>query len=598
MKPLIQLAFLLLAFMFSTHSYSKEDTKSNVQVLLGQKIPMRDGISLDATIYKPKHIDKSLPVIVYLTPYVTDHATKRGFHMAENDFVFVAVNSRGRGDSEGKFVALENEGRDGHDIIEWAAEQTWSSGKVGMLGGSYVGFVQWTTLKEFPEGLSSMLPIASVGPGIDFPMYKNMAYPYSLRWLTFTEGKTSRIELFRSHENFWKDAEIALYQSQLPLPHYSEKTGIKNALFDKWLSHNTFDDYWKSMHPTQADYSKIDIPILSLTGFYDADYPGAMNYYNQHMTHGNQSAINNHFLIMGPWDHGQTRRPKNELGGLKTGDQGVLEMFDLYVDWFNWTLRDGTKPEILKDRVAYYVIGKNDWYYANSYQEFQQPSTKLYFSHTVNPSSVFNAGLLHAQKPTKPMVAEFESNPLINKQSSKAVDDYLFDQTSVMSIAGDGLIYHTKPFTENMVISGEIKASLALSLTAPDADIEIRVSEITASGKSIHLASDRTRVRYRDSLENASLLPIGDIANVNFQHFFFNGKLLEKGSRLRVVITPVNSHGSQRNFQTGGDINKESGQVGKKATIYLHNKGTHTSSISFPLITEKEFDKKGDNSAE
>jgi putative CocE/NonD family hydrolase len=592
MKKIIQLVFVLFTYTFSLSSFAQVEEKSKVSILLGEKIPMRDGINLDATIYKPKHINKQLPVVVYLTPYVTDHATKQGFHMAENNFVFIAVNSRGRGDSEGKFVALENEGRDGHDIIEWAAEQTWSSGKVGMLGGSYAGYVQWTTLKEFPKGLVSMLPIASVGPGLDFPMYKNIAYPYSLRWLTFTEGKTSRLELFKSYENFWKEAELDLYKSQLPLPYYSSKTGIKNPLYDKWLSHNTFDDYWKSMHPTSSDYNNIDIPILSITGFYDGDYPGAMNYYNQHMNHGNRSAIKNHFLIMGPWDHSQTRRPKSEIGGLKTGDKGVLEMFDLYVDWFNWTLRDGEKPKILKDRVAYYVIGKNDWFYANKYQAFKEPSTKLYFSHTENPSSVFNSGLLLTQKSNRHQIAKFESNPLINKEPIPTKDDYLFDQTDVMLINGDGLVYHTVPFVENTILSGEIKASIALSLSAADADLEVKVSEITATGESIYLARDRTRIRFRDSLEKESVLPIGEIANVDFHDFFFHGKLLKKGSRLRVTIRPINAPNTQRNFQTGGDLNKESGQNAKKAIIYIHNDDQHNSFISFPLVTEKDFDKK------
>lgn len=591
MKFIIQ-KVLLIIFIFSSQPFALTIEKSQVQVFLGQKIPMRDGVNLDATIYKPKHIREPLPVVLYLTPYITDHASKQGFYMAENNFIFVAINSRGRGDSEGQFIALENEAQDGHDIVEWAAEQAWSNGKVGMLGGSYAGYVQWATLKEFPKGLTSILPIASVGPGLDFPMYKNMAYPYSLRWLTFTEGRTSRIELFRSYDGFWKGAERELYEAQLPLPYYPSKVGIKNALYDKWLSHETFDEYWQGMHPTKVDYNNIDIPILSITGFYDGDYTGAMNYYNQHMIHGKPSAIKNHFLIMGPWDHSQTRRPKNEIGGLKTGNKGVLEMFDLYRDWFNWTLKNGERPEVLKDRVTYYVVGKNDWYHEPEYQKFKQPNTKLYFTHIKNPSSVFNSGLLLIKKLNNQKAAEFESNPLKNKDSTTRKDDYLLDQSEVMSINGDGLVYHTETFSENMVLNGEIKSSLSVSLSAADADLEIQVSEITASGRSIHLARDRTRVRYRDSLEEASLLPVGDIANVDFNGFFFIGKLLEKGSRLRVTITPVNSSTLQRNFQTGGDINKENGKVGKSATVYVHNSEYHTSTISFPLITEEDFDKK------
>jgi len=64
--------------------------------------------------------------------------------------VFALVDVRGRGNSGGEFEPFTNEPRDGHDVAEWLAKQPFCDGKVAMWGGSYAGFDQWATVKEFP----------------------------------------------------------------------------------------------------------------------------------------------------------------------------------------------------------------------------------------------------------------------------------------------------------------------------------------------------------------------------------------------------------------------------------------------------------------
>ena len=57
------------------------------------------------------------------------------------------------------------------------------------------------------------------------------------------------------------------------------------------------------------------IPVLSLTGNYDGDQPGTLEFYHQHLKHAGDQA--NHFLVIGPWDHAGVRNPKEEFQGLK-----------------------------------------------------------------------------------------------------------------------------------------------------------------------------------------------------------------------------------------------------------------------------------------
>jgi predicted acyl esterase len=137
----------------------------SVDMLWGVKIPLRDGVKLNATIYKPKEMPTPLPVIFTLTPYIGDNYLDRALYFARHGYVFALVDCRGRGNSGGHFEPFEHEGRDGYDVVEWLARQSWSNGKVTMWGGSYAGFDQWSTAKELPPHLATIVPTASVCPG-------------------------------------------------------------------------------------------------------------------------------------------------------------------------------------------------------------------------------------------------------------------------------------------------------------------------------------------------------------------------------------------------------------------------------------------------
>ncbi len=108
----------------------------------GVKIPMRDGVRLNATIYRPDNQSSPLPVIFTFTPYIADSYLARANYFSKNGYVFALIDVRGRGNSEGKFEPFANEGRDGAEVVEWLAKQPWSNGKVTMWGGSYAGFDQ------------------------------------------------------------------------------------------------------------------------------------------------------------------------------------------------------------------------------------------------------------------------------------------------------------------------------------------------------------------------------------------------------------------------------------------------------------------------
>ncbi len=119
--------------MYLTGSSGEKSTNFEVKKRFdfnrGVKNPMRDGVRLYASLYRPR-VGKSAPVIFTLTPHIADSYHSRGVNFAQNGFIFAAIDSCERGNSEGRFGPLTNEPRDGHEIVEWLAAQPWYSGQV------------------------------------------------------------------------------------------------------------------------------------------------------------------------------------------------------------------------------------------------------------------------------------------------------------------------------------------------------------------------------------------------------------------------------------------------------------------------------------
>ena len=87
---------------------------------------------------------KQVPAILVRTPYTRTTAQhfNAGQSWASRGYAYIVQDVRGRGDSEGDFNPLEQETNDGFDAQSWIAGQPWSNGKVGTMGGSYLGWTQ------------------------------------------------------------------------------------------------------------------------------------------------------------------------------------------------------------------------------------------------------------------------------------------------------------------------------------------------------------------------------------------------------------------------------------------------------------------------
>jgi putative CocE/NonD family hydrolase len=561
--------------------------ESNVDMQWAVKIPARDGVKLNATVFTPHRQKEPLPVIFTFTPYIGDSYTDRAMYFAMHGYVYALVDVRGRGNSGGEFEPFVNEGRDGYDAVEWLAKQPYCNGKVTMWGGSYAGFDQWTVLKEFPPHLATIVPAAAAHPGVDFPFQYNIFAPYDLQWLTFTSGATGNGSLFGS-SSFWGAKAREMYMSHLAFQDFDKLVGNFSTVFQKWLKHPTADAYYDAMVPSPEQYKKMSVPILTITGHYDGDQPGAFTFYKRHMQYGTAEAKANHYLIIGPWDHPGTRTPKAEVGGLKFGEASVLDLNKLHTEWYDWTMKGGAKPQFLKKRVAYYVVGAEQWKYADSLESIANSRKVFFLLSYGSAGDVFYSGrLLETYTGHWPASDSWTYDPLDTRPGAAEPDDEpngLTSQRAVLNLFGEGVVYHSELFDEATEISGFAKLTLWLQMDVPDTDLEVDLYEILPDGGSVELTSATMRARYRESLREAKPVPAGKIEKYVFDNFTFFSRQISKGSRLRLLIRSMNSTGAEKNYNNGGVVAAETGKDAKTAHITLVHDAEHPSALELPIV--------------
>jgi uncharacterized protein len=561
-----------------------------VDVTWGVKIPMRDGVSLNATVYRPRGETKALPVIVTVTPYISDTYHERGMYFARNGYVFVVVDSRGRGNSDGEFVPFINEGRDGYDTVEWLARQPWSNGKVAMWGGSYSGYNQWATAAQFPPHLATIVPAAPAYPGKNVPMVNNIHDQYYFQYLWFVAGRTNNPKL-SDDRTFWDENFRELFLHHLPFEDLESLTGFSAPVFREWLQHPALDGYWQRMVPTNEQYRKIRIPILTITGQYDRAQAGALAYYFEHMELGDPATAAKHYLVIGPWNHEGTRTPRRDFAGWTFGENSVVDLNKLNKEWYDWTLKDGARPEFLTNRVTYYVGGAEQWKYADSLSRTSATESALY----LHSGGGATTGTLNEQRPISDPPEMYTYDPLDTRPAqleNSTVDlgfwpgHYLsiVAPSLVPNVLGNGLIYETAPFPVDIEISGFPKLTAWMALDTRDTDFQVTLYEMLPDGQSIILSVDRMRARYRDSLNRERLVIPGTVERYEFSRFTFVARRVSKGSRLRIALISPNSIFSEKNYNGGGLVTHESGKDARTVHVTVYHDDQHPSRFDLPRL--------------
>jgi uncharacterized protein len=516
-------------------------------------IKTRNGATISAVVVRKRNIAEPKPVILQFTIY-TGAIMPLCKDAAANGYVGMLAFTRGKRYSPDKIVPYEHDGEDCEDVIDWISKQPWCNGKVAMYGGSYGGFTQWAATKHLPAALKTIVPSASVAPGLDVPMMNNVFESFVFPWTYYVSNNRYLDYTDYNNNARWDSLYASWYASGKPYRSLDSLTGRgRNSIFQQWIAHPAYDYYWQHMIPYKEDFSGITIPVLSTTGYYDGGQVGAMYYFREHYKYNSHA---NHYLVIGPYGHYGSQgflgaMPESDLEGYQIDPVAGISIHDIIFQWFDYILREGRKPALLMDRINYEVMGANAWKHCPSLADMNNDTLKFYMnSQLLNEHYLLD---LH-----KPMQLDSAAQK-VDFSDRKTINNY--DHTNKIIVdsldASNGLTFISEPLQQSVEFSGNFTGTLRFSINKKDMDYSVNVYELMTSGKYFFLTYFMGRASYAGDVSARKLLIPGKPQSISFTNSYMTSKKIEKGSRIVVVLNINKSPFEQINFGTGKDVSAE-----------------------------------------
>ena len=517
-------------------------------------IKTRDGATLSATLALPQlQQGQRLATVLSFDIYANPESLKaQAEELAARGYAGIVADVRGKHLSPDPIVPYEHDAEDTHAVLDWIVKQPWSDGKVGMIGGSYSGFTAWAATKRRHPALKGIAVSAAAIPGQGLPMYNNVFQNANYQWAFYVTNNKLLDDAVNDDRERWWNLARNWFTSGRAYREIDNIDGTPNPLLQRWLTHPAFDKYWQAMVPYEGDFAKVNIPVLSITGYYDDAQISALQYFKQHMKYGRQPE---HYLVIGPYDHlGTHWRQKPEvLRGYTIDPVAQIDSQELKLAFMDYVLEGKPKPALLEKTVNYEVMGANVWRHTTSLEAVHGGvRMRTYFSgqKTEGLLSLVNqqppAGVIATHEVDLADRVKFHNfhgypNPIIQGPLSYVTET----------------IFLSPPFEAPTVISGSFTGELDVIINKKDFDLGVTVYEAMPGGQLFHLGYAIQRASYAEDPAKRHLLSPGKPGKVKFETTMVS-RQMSAGSRLLVLVDALKNPYMQVNYGTGRDVSDES----------------------------------------
>ncbi|HRG17621.1 MAG TPA: CocE/NonD family hydrolase [Flavobacterium lutivivi] len=571
---------------YITFSSTLKAAKEILNVIANEKyiideniiLTMKDGGTIAVTLVRNRKIETPQPVVFMSNIYAGSDLSACK-EMVTRGFVGVIANTRGKRLSQSVIEPFEHDSDDIYEVIDWISKQNWCNGKVGMFGGSYLGFAQWSATKKMHPALKTIVPQVAVGIGIDYPMQNGVFMSYMLSWIHFVTNN-KLIDLNEFNDDRWEKLYENYFKTGAAFRDLDKLDGRPNEIFQRWLNHPTYDEYWQKMTPQKEEFAKINIPILTITGYYDDDQLGAMYYYKEYLKWNKQ---NNNYLLIGPYDHfGAQGFPLAALNDYKIDEVANIPIQDIVFDWFNYTLKDGKKPEILKDKVNFQLMGANSWKHVPSLEKMYDRKLVLYIDKD-NKNGEYHLKNQKNKSVIKQTI-DFKIRDDMPKYSKTSYCGFDLFQPEKLPEQPNMLVFESETLQEPLSITGAPIANVEFSCNKKDVDITFQLYEKTPDGKYFALSNNLARASLTKDKTKRNLLTPGKKETIILENNFMACKQLQKGSKIVILLGINKSQSWQINYGTGKDVSDE---TIKDAEIPLEIEWTGNTNFVIPIASGK-----------
>jgi putative CocE/NonD family hydrolase len=558
-----------------TDKLIKRENQTRYFIEPNRLITTAEGIEHSVTIVKKKNAKSKMPTAFQFTIYADEKShIQTAIHAAAHGYVGVIANSRGKRLSTNKIVPWKHEGKDANAVIDWISKQSWSDGQVAMYGGSYNGFTQWAAAKYMHPALKTIVPYAAASPITGLPIENNIYLTGNYQWaFHVTNNKTMDSGVYADWQKTNKLTED-LYKSGRSLSEIDKIDGTANPWFQKWLKHPSYDKFYQDMLPYEKDYERINIPVLSFTGYFDGGQISAIDFLSRHHQFNDKA---NHTLVIGPYNHITAQGVARSHHSNYELDQVALkkDTEEMALQWFDHVLFGKEKPQLIKDKVNYQLMGSNSWQHSNSYRGLNDRNQQFFLTKSMDDE---NTGLL-LTKPTSSESSFMQKVDLADRSEERNQIPWPLIKDELDN--SNGLTFVTEPFTSPQHYAGAVTGSFNIAINKKDVDIGFNLYEQTKEGKYFHLTRYIGRASYAKNMSKRELLTPNSKTEVPIVNGRMTAKLIEKGSRLVLVLNVNKNRAAQVNMGTGKDVSFESVE---DAGEPLNIKWFSDSKIFLPII--------------
>ena len=561
------------------------DSTCDFRIKRDVRIPMRDGVQLSANLFLPD-AEGPFPVIFQRMPYGWS-GNPLGQFFASRGYAFLIQDCRGRYDSEGEFYPFLHDAPDGYDSLEWIAAQPWSSGKVGMLGPSYLGCVQWHLAPEGSPHLKAMMPTVMPTDYWRNGYWFHGALSLALTsiWLCLeVSSRSSDMDLIPTYD-------MQKFFSHLPLITLDEEAGRRSQFWKDFVSHSGPSEFW-SRWSMEGKWDKVTTPVWIMGGWYDYYPSEAFRQFTALREHAPTEELRRaHKVLIGPWDHILSR--STALGQIDFGAESQLDLNELALRWFDCLLKDEDDGVSHESPITIFVMGINQWRTEQEWPLARTQFTKYYLHSEGAAKTSADDGVLSAQpsvdeppdryvyNPRNPVPTVGGNHSICWGSVHHIIQPGPLDQSEVEA-RDDVLVYTTPPLEGDMEVTGPVTLTLYASSSACDTDFAAKLVDVFPDGRAMNLTEGMVRARYRESLYDApKLIEPGQVYEFTIE-LHPTSNVFQKGHRIRVDVTSSNFPLWDRNPNTGHEQGMDAEMQAAQQTVF-HNR-EYPSHIVLPVI--------------
>ncbi|WP_170464906.1 CocE/NonD family hydrolase [Ruegeria arenilitoris] len=519
-------------------------------------VTMPDGVRLATDVYFPG-ASGPRPTVLMRLPYGKRYYGEVRFWVGEltrRGFVVVAQDMRGRHGSEGIFAPYPNAGPDGVATLDWIINQPWSNGRVGTLGCSALGESQLMLAVQGHPALHAIVPIAAGGAvgSVDgknafFSAFEGGVFNLALSvgWFGAEGGKSAPVS---SH----RPIDPSPVLERLPVEGLVAKLRPDNTDYEAFLQNFENPQYWRDAGYITGD-ENFAVPALFIDTWHDPGIDSSLTLAKTLQASGASVKT-----IIGAGTHCNYLGTDDVtvVGDLTVSPDRHIGYVDLISQFLAWHLADG--PAVDLPAYTYFTLVENKWREADSWPPAHAIQRQLFLS--ANQALVWEksgiSDFVHAflSDPDNPVPSI--GGPLCCTGNPEDREGPVF-QNSIES-RNDLLLFSSAPLENPVTIAGPIQAKLRISVSTPDSDLILRLTDVDTRGNSLLVQEGALRLRYRDSFQTPELLVPGEVYEVTVDMRQIAYKF-DVGHQIRLHLAGSSFPRLSRNTNTGGPIYSETG---------------------------------------